>query len=231
VSAGRAARRAVKALGLAAAVAGASYAAYAAVTWARYGRVDPSAAPDPLLDQFLPDPDVRERHETGVSAPAARTYAAARALDFERSSVIRAIFRARELALGARGRYASARRSSFLEQAIAMGWGVLAEEPGRKLVLGAVTQPWRADVVFRSVPPESFAAFGEPDYVKIVWTLEAEPLGARASIFRTETRVAATDAGARERFRRYWAFASPGIVLIRLEALRLVRRDAERPTR
>ena len=45
----------------------------------------------------------------------------------------------------------------------AIGWGVLAEVPGREIVMGAVTQPWLADVVFRPIPPEEFASFHEPD--------------------------------------------------------------------
>jgi hypothetical protein len=109
-----------------------------------------------------------------------------------------------------------------------IGWGVLAEAPGREVVMGAVTQPWKADVVFRSLPPDQFAAFNEPGYVKIVWTLRADPIGAHASIFRTETRAVATDAFARAKFRRYWAFLSPGIILIRRALLRPLKAEAER---
>jgi len=93
--------------------------------------------------------------------------------------------------------------------------------------MGAVTQPWVSDVVFRAVPPENFAAFDEPGYVKIVWTLRADPDGATASIHRTETRVSTTDSVARKMFRRYWAVFSPGIVLIRRIGLGLVKRAAE----
>jgi hypothetical protein len=95
-------------------------------------------------------------------------------------------------------------------------------------VLGAVTQPWLADPVFRGVPAEEFPAFAEPGYVKIAWTLAVEPLEAGSSLFRTETRVATTDPSSRERFRRYWSVFSPGILVIRWETLRLVKRDAER---
>jgi hypothetical protein len=51
---------------------------------------------------------------------------------------------------------------------------VLAEVPGREVVVGAVTQPGYSNVVFRPLPPEEFIAFREPDYVKIVWTLRAD---------------------------------------------------------
>jgi hypothetical protein len=106
--------------------------------------------------------------------------------------------------------------------------GVLAEIPGRELIVGAVTRPWEANVTFRAVPPDEFATFREPDYVKIVWTLRADPIDATHSIFRTETRVMTTDSTARAKFRWYWACLSPGIILIRWTALRSLRRRAER---
>jgi hypothetical protein len=95
-------------------------------------------------------------------------------------------------------------------------------------VVGAVTQPWQANVEFRGLAPEEFAAFNEPGYAKIVWTLAVEPLGPDKSVFRTETRVLTTDPESRERFRRYWSVVSPGIILIRYEMLRLIRREAGR---
>ena len=88
-----------------------------------------------------------------------------------------------------------------------MGWGVLAEEPGRFFVAGAACQPWKADVVFTPIAAGLFASFAEPDRVKIAWTLETEALEPAVTRFATETRAAATDAPARARFRRYWRFA------------------------
>ena len=49
-----------------------------------------------------------------------------------------------------------------------------------------------ANVVFRALPPAEFAAFDEPGYAKIVWTLRADPIAAEESLFRTETRVKQT---------------------------------------
>jgi hypothetical protein len=112
-----------------------------------------------------------------------------------------------------------------------IGWGVLAEVPGREIVMGAVTQPWKANVVFRPLLPDDFVAFDEPGFVKIAWTLRADPTDTGASVFRTETRVVATDAAARSRFRWYWARFSPGITLIRWLLLQPLRREAERRTR
>ena len=85
--------------------------------------------------------------------------------------------------------------------------------------------------MFRTLTPDEFAAFREPDYVKIAWTLRADPAGATASVFRTETRAVATDAAARRKFRPYWCFLSPGIILIRRMMLLPLKKEAERRAR
>jgi hypothetical protein len=94
--------------------------------------------------------------------------------------------------------------------------------------MGAVTKPWEPNVVFRALPPGEFAAFNDPDYVKIVWTLRADPIDATHSLFTTETRAIATDEPSRRKFRRYWSFFSPGIILIRWMTLRPLKAAAER---
>jgi len=211
-------------------LAAASYAAYVATTWWRYGHVHPRVADneqDRLLDQFMPTYDVVERHHVRVDAPAEVTLAAATEMYLEQSSLVRWIFKAREWIMNSHPRPETEARP-FLARMREIGWGVLAEIPGREIVMGAVTRPWMADVVFRPLPPEAFASFHEPDFVKIVWTLRADPLGPGESMFRTETRVATTDAAARAKFRRYWSFASPGIVLIRWASLRPLKAEAER---
>jgi hypothetical protein len=203
---------------------------YGTATWYRYGRASRRASGDELLDRFMPKFDVREHHRAVVRAPVAVTYEAARELDFRRSPLVQGIFRARQVLMG--GEAAPARTGgSFLDEVQALGWRVLAEESGRELVIGAVTQPWLADVVFRGLPPEDFAAFEEPNYVKIAWTVGVTPRDDGSSVFRTETRAVATDPAARARFRRYWTLVSPGIVLIRWEMLRLVKREAEHRVR
>ena len=146
------------------------------------------------------------------------------------SPLIRAIFKARELALGASPGDRRPPRG-LLATVQSLGWRVLAETPGREVVVGAVTRPWEADVVFRGLSPEQFAAYHEPGYVKIAWTLRAEPVGTHRSEFTTETRAVATDPTARARFRAYWAFASPGIAAIRWLTLWPLKREAERRAR
>jgi hypothetical protein len=203
---------------------------YAGFTWYRYGKVVRGGPRNPLVDRFIPKYEVREVHQTRVAAPADVTFGVAQDLDLRRSTIVRAIFTGRELLMG--GEHSKREHAlRFLDEVLDQGWRILAEEPGRELVIGAVTQPWKAEVEFRGLAPEEFAAFKEPGYAKIVWTLAVKPLGEKESVFTTETRVATTDLESRSRFRRYWSVFSPGITLIRYETLRLVRREAERLAR
>ena len=213
-----------------AALAAVGYAAIAGVAWTQFGHPAKPRGPDeqdPLLDGFLPVYDVVERHHIEVAAPADVTLAAARNLDMRDSLIARALFKGRELMLGAEPA-GPPPEGGLLEAMLGIGWGILADESGREIVLGAVTKPWDADPVFHDLLPGDFAAFREPGYVKIAWTLRADPIGQGASIFRTETRAVATDADARARFRRYWAMVSPGVALIRRAMLPPIKREAER---
>lgn len=213
-------------------LAAASYATFVGAAWLRYGHGAAAAADeaDAFLDRFMPEYEVVERHHIRVAAPADVTFGALMDMDLEDSRIIRAIFKGREVLLGADAD-AKTHVHGLVALTTKLGWRVLTELPRREIVMGAVTQPWKANVVFRGLPPDEFAAFHEPEYVKIAWTLRADEASDGGSIARTETRVVATDADARRKFRWYWARFSPGIVLIREVSLRLVKKEAERRAR
>lgn len=61
---------------------------------------------------------------------------------------MRAISKTRELVLGGEPDTVT-RARGLLALTKSIGWGVLAEVPDREVVMGAVTQPWHAKVVFR----------------------------------------------------------------------------------
>ncbi len=222
-------KRLFKTLAGAGAGAAGCYAGYVVINYARYGRASSVPTANALLDSLMPEYEVRDVHRIIVGAPTAVTLAAAREVSFSDSTVVRAIFALRELPSRLTGAArAHLRRRTVIEEVLSLGWREIGREPGRQLVMGAVTQPWKQNVVFRGLGSEEFAAFTEPGYARIAWTLEAEPLGATSSLFRTETRVGTTDPASREKFRRYWSLLSPGIRLIRYETLRLVKAEAER---
>jgi hypothetical protein len=223
-------------LGYGAAATGAgmlAYGAWSALAWARYGHVDPKHHPtDQLLDRFIPNPEVDEYHQLTVNAPAPVTFAVAKTMDLQASPMVRGIFWLRAVPAMLCGQPARPRGPrGLLEETLALGFGVLAEIPDREIVVGTYTQPWHQQVTFQPLPPQEFAVFKEPGYVKIVYTLGAEPLGLDRSRFVTRTRVVTTDPEARRRFRRYWAPMSAGILLIRYVSLPMVKREAERRAR
>jgi hypothetical protein len=178
------------------------------------------------LDRFLPDADVRERFELIVEAPAAIVMDAAQAMTLEGLPAVRGIFRLRAILMGAEVR-GPRPAQGLLADSLAMGWGVLDEQPERLVIVGARCQPWVGDVRFVAVPPAAFAGYNEPGQVKIAWTLETEPVGPASTCFAHETRAQATDPEARAKFLRYWRWARFGIVAIRYLLLPAVRRDAE----
>jgi len=224
---------ALKRVGSAIAVAGAAYATLAVICWWRYGqeKCQGDKSVDSGLERFLPECEVRERHCIQVAAPAATTFVAICGMRLEESAIVRSIFHVREIFLGAGPERNKTPLLGLVEQAKLWGWGVLAEDAGREIVFGAVTQPWLARPVFHALSPAEFAAFHEPGFAKIGWTLRIDPVDAGTSMACTETRVATTDEGSRAKFRRYWALVRPGVVLIRLVSLRFVKKSAEASAR
>ena len=210
-------------------VAGAGYAAVVAWNRLRYGTLKPSRLPrgSSVIDRFIPNPEVVEHHHIAIDAPAEVVLAAAKQMRMLDSRSIRAIFKLRELVMGG-GQDTRPHPQPLLEQMQSIGWTVLAESPGREVVLGAVTQPWLAAPVFRSIPGYEYQAFSEPGFAKITWTLGADPIDDTRSVFHTETRVCTTDGEACARFRKYWSYVAPGVGLIRLALLRPLKREAER---
>ena len=206
-----------------------AYAGYVALSWWRFGDtvgVRHPTAEDLALDALMPTYDIVERHQIDVLAPALLTLQTARTMDVGAVPLVRAIFRGREILMGSDPAKAEP-SEGFMADMRKIGWGVLADTD-RHIVMGGVTKPWQANPTFRAIPPDDFAAFAEPDYFKILFTLRADPTGPESSIFVTETRAVATDAAAREKFRWYWAFLSPGIILIRRALLRPLKTEAER---
>lgn len=182
-----------------------------------------------LIDKYMPTFDVRHRAEVRVASEPAQAYEALRALDLEKSWIVRILFTIRTLPARILGKQSapepSKLRRTFLESAIKMGWVILEEAAGQELVAGAVTQPWVANVIFRGLPPAEFVGFAEPGYTKIVWNIAVQKSDGGSTIASTETRVLATDAESRRKFRRYWFVFSLGIRLIRRVALAQTRRE------
>ena len=186
-----------------------------------------------LIDRYLPVFDVSDYREARVRGEPDRAYAALRALDINRSGIVRMLFAIRALPARLLGEPPAPvpPAKSLLDQTLEIGWRILEERPGREIVVGAVTRPWEAVVHFRGLDPQDFIDFEEPGFTKIVWSNRVDGSEPGFSILRLETRVLATDPVSRRRFRRYWLVVGLGIRLIRIEAIRLVKRDLESEAR
>jgi hypothetical protein len=171
------------------------------------------------LDEFLPEFDFNEVHSALVAAPPARTLAAAREVTISEMPVVRALMAVRRL-----GRDAS-RQGPVIDGMIANGFVVLADRAD-ELVLGVAGRFWKFNSGITRIAAEEFARFDAPDHAKAVMDFHVQPAPG-GCLLRTETRIQATDEGARRKFGRYWRIVHPGSALIRRVWLRAVRRRAE----
>lgn len=178
------------------------------------------------LDEFIPEPDIVERFERRVNAAPGLVMQTAYEFDMQSIWLIRLIINARKLIL--RGTVEKRRKIGLVEETRDIGWGTLVEVLGKLLLCGAVCQPWLGDVKFTPISSAEFAAYNEPDQVKIAWTLEAEEIEPDVTLFAHEVRAFATDAEARKKFVRYWHWAKFGIITIRLLLLPAIQKRAEK---
>ena len=189
-------------------------------------------SPPSTLDQLLPHPDVVERHTRLVRATPARADAAVRTLTPREVPLVTLLAAVRSLPDRATRRGAARVSSTgrpLVEQALAAGFTVLHDVPGEELVLGLIAQMWRpGGQVVRPAGRAEFLGFAEPGFVKAAMVVRVTPQDGGTRV-DTETRVRATDPGARRAFGRYWRLVGPFSSLIRHLLLRGIASRAEAP--
>jgi hypothetical protein len=121
----------------------------------------------------------------------------------------------------------SGSRSARIEDITRPGSGfiLLAEDPGREVVVGSVGKFWQPTIDFAQVTPKSFTAFSEPGYGKLAWCLRVDPRQGGSAWVTIELRVGATDAGSLARFRSYWRLIGRFSRAIRHAVLRVLVDD------
>jgi hypothetical protein len=187
-----------------------------------------------LLDDFMPESDVRSSHAIRVAASPERVYACLWTADFDHWGLTRALYALRVLPGSAAAPGETWRRFRTqlrphrvtLNDMLAEGFTLLGERPGEELVLGTVGRFWRAGGETYPINPARFGEPTPPGTAKAAWSFAVirRPGGAE---LRTETRVLCVDAAARRHFRAYWLLIRPFSGLIRREMLAAVRSAAE----
>jgi hypothetical protein len=181
------------------------------------------------LDELLPRYDFNEVHARVIAAPPDRVFEAVKTVILGNMPLVRLLFGIRSLPArlaGGRG-LPRAKDEPFLAQMVDLGFTVLAEDPKRELVAGAVAQMWKRGGHAAGIADAAeFIAFDRPGYVKVATNFLLLEQDGDTRI-ETETRVLATDSRSRQEFARYWRLNRPGSGAIRRAWLRTIARRAE----
>lgn len=183
--------------------------------------------PRTRLDDFIPVAQFGERHSVGIHASRERVERALRTVTADEIRLYRTLTWIRSPRVPWRQTpesiLAPSAHEPILTVALRSGFSLLAEEPGREIVLGTVVCCRHA----RIAAPGDFLRLEQPGYAKAAMNFRLEEKGAAETLLTTETRVFATDPRTARRFATYWRFIYPGSALIRRMWLRAVKERAE----
>jgi hypothetical protein len=184
-----------------------------------------------LIDTFMPTYALRQVDRVAVAAGPGEAYAAARSIDLSRIGVVRLLFELRilpdRIAAWARRKPYTVMLSSRIDDFVGAGSGfmLLAEAPGREVVVGAIGKFWKAAIEYAPATPATFPSFDRPGFGKLAWCIRVAPRAGGGSWIDVELRVGATDTPSLARFRRYWRVVGPFSHSIRRTMLRALAGD------
>jgi len=188
----------------------------------------------PLIDEFLPQYDVAERHSIVIRASAQATYDAIRTADLAAALPVRTLLAIRALpgalAAGLRGLSSLQHRRS---QRITLAdferarFSILAENPPHEMLIGIVGAFWTSRGGLCDTDAEHFRGPQETGTARAAWNFTVADLDDGHARLSTETRVQAADPKSLRRFRTYWLLVRPGSGLIRRYMLKAIRDEAE----
>lgn len=182
-----------------------------------------------LIESFVPKPDAAEIHKIEIAASPETVYRALWTADLGSSSVIKGLMALRalpEMVLHP-GRRRRPPQKVTLHALLAAGFGRLAEEPGREIVLGVAGRFWRPMGNVLPFNQEHFYGPVPPGLARAVWNFLVQEVSPERTLLSTETRVVCGDTVSRWKFRAYWVVIRPFSGLIRLIMLKAVRRACE----
>jgi hypothetical protein len=180
------------------------------------------------IDDFVPEYQFAEAHDIVIQASAARIYEAVHAVTAREIAFFRTLTWIRRA-----GRTGPASilnpppDEPLLTVATRTTFITLAEVPDIETLVGIPVIAPRGWHPERSLTPEAFRQLTQPGFALAAMNFRIEGLAAGRRL-TTETRIFATDAGARRQFALYWRLIYPGSAFIRRMWLRAIKRRAER---
>ncbi len=191
-----------------------------------------------LLDTVLPDYEFRDTVEEVIHASPKAIFSAMREAALAEKPLAQALAELRQLPARLAG--VANGHDSRLDPFIAIMLSgpqhntVLAEEPEREIVFGAIgaLHDWFDQRLVQPLTLEEFIAFNQPNYEKLAISLRIEP-GASPGRHRLvlEHRTHALDAESGRRFAAYWLGARPMGMLVAREFLNTIKQRAESSTK
>ncbi len=169
-----------------------------------------------LIDDWLPEWDVGERHDIAVPVGPERALELARSTPAAGDGLVRALVTVRGMTA----------RDETIEGFFAAHRFVVLAETSTEWVVGGVGAVWRIrGGLVELADAEAWRTAAVPGTIKAAADFRAEsiPGGARLT---TETRVKVADERARRAFRFYWLAVGPFSALIRKRWLRAVQQAA-----
>jgi hypothetical protein len=190
-----------------------------------------SSGPKRRLDDFLPQYQFIEYHETRTRAPLDRVLEAARHVSLADMPAAALLLRLRALADGHLSAPAADPTPLLnLLQRSEAGFLSLDVSNRDELVFGMVGRPWIEEPPPRVQSADQFLAFSSPGHVRVAFDFRIVDEGAGVVRISTETRILGNDAAARRVFARYWRLVYPGSAIIRRVWLDAIVARAERPS-
>src|SRR5713226_8861728 len=147
-----------------------------------------------LIDSFAPSPDAVEAHHIAIAAPPDVVYRALWTADLGRSPIIKLLLALRSLPDFAThpGRTLPRNQPITLETLIDSGFGVLAEQPGKEIVLGVSGRFWRPTGNLSTFNRADFDAPVPAGLARAVWNFHVEAVNGPTTLV-TETRITCGD--------------------------------------
>lgn len=174
-----------------------------------------------MLEDLLPNPDIRMTHHRFIAAPAPAVYAALRTADLAGSPVVRLLFAIRTLRFP--------QGPLTLDRVTQTGFKLVGERPGEEIVLGVVGKFWKPSGERRPADREQFRLGAPAGEVLVAWNFAVARRGGgsdEGTVLSTETRIKCGDPATLRTFTRYWRIVHPGSALIRRAMLGAVEREA-----
>jgi hypothetical protein len=185
------------------------------------------------LDALIPHPRLHELDVVELAASPGQVWEIVRHGDLGQGRLTRALFAIRTLPDRLARRTIDPpilRLDDMRSTPEVPGFQILAEDPSREVVVGAIGKVWRLEIPFVHVADaDAYAGFAEPGWIRVAWALRVIPWGERDARVELELRVDATDDASWRKFRRYFALIGPASRGIRRALLRSIAGRFGRP--